>query len=270
LAHEPIPRVHILLGRALRTVRGELRQRLLAAWCGGTPPCSEAGTRGDSPGIHFPLHQGTWDNPPYLGYFHHHCFSARGYVMKRCWRNWPRMMWTTSPHSSPWLTNVPEPPRVVLGTRRHRLGLPRRAARMLSPRAAARRKREKGTAATRSHSWLLQWSLPRPGAKVSATSAHGPKEAAVAHVQCTPTAATVPLIAVRLSNSRGVSASGASSPPRTSRCLTAGLARRGPTKKPRLWRDETSTTNHPRGALRTSSPETLTPATTTTATRSCT
>jgi hypothetical protein len=78
LAHEPSPRIHILLGRALRAVRGELRQRLPAAWCGGTPPCSEVGTQGDSPGIHFPLHQGTWDNPPYLGYFHHHCFPPGG------------------------------------------------------------------------------------------------------------------------------------------------------------------------------------------------
>jgi hypothetical protein len=90
---------------------------------------------------------------------------------------------------------------------------------MLSPKAKARRKRETRTAATKSRSLLFQLLLPLPGAKASATSAHGPKEAVMAHAQCTPTAATVLLTAVRLSNSRGASASGvsgASSPPRTS------------------------------------------------------
>jgi hypothetical protein len=49
----------------------------------------------------------------------------QGYMMRRCWRSWPRMMWTTSPHSLPWLTSAPEPPRAVLGTRYHRPRLPR-------------------------------------------------------------------------------------------------------------------------------------------------
>jgi hypothetical protein len=102
----------------------------------------------------------------------------------------------------------------------------------VAPRAEARRKRETRTAATTSCSLMLQSLLPLPGAKVSATSTHGPKESAVAHAQCTPTAATVPPTAVRLSNSRGVSASGASSPPRTSRRLTTGQARRRPMKRP--------------------------------------
>jgi hypothetical protein len=57
LAHEPSPRIHILLGRALRAVHGELRQRLPAAWCRSTPPFSKAGTQGNRPGIHFLLHQ---------------------------------------------------------------------------------------------------------------------------------------------------------------------------------------------------------------------
>jgi hypothetical protein len=46
--------------------------------------------------------------------------SARGYEMRRCWKSWPHTMWTTSPHSSLWLTSAPEPPRAVLGTRYHR------------------------------------------------------------------------------------------------------------------------------------------------------
>jgi hypothetical protein len=78
LAHEPSPRIHILLGRALRAVHGELRQRLPAAWCRSTPPCSKAGTQGNPPGIHFPLHQGTWDNTSYLRCFHHHCLPPGG------------------------------------------------------------------------------------------------------------------------------------------------------------------------------------------------
>jgi hypothetical protein len=39
LAHEPSPRIHLLLGRALHAVCSELRQHLPTAWCGGTPPC---------------------------------------------------------------------------------------------------------------------------------------------------------------------------------------------------------------------------------------
>jgi hypothetical protein len=58
LAHEPHPRISLLLGRTMCAVRGELRQRLPAAQCGGPPPCSEAGARGDPPEVHLPLHQG--------------------------------------------------------------------------------------------------------------------------------------------------------------------------------------------------------------------
>jgi hypothetical protein len=78
LAHESSPRIHLLMGRALCVVHGELRQRLPAARSGGTPPRSEAGARGDPPNVHFPLHQGRWDNPPYLGCFHHLCFPPGG------------------------------------------------------------------------------------------------------------------------------------------------------------------------------------------------
>jgi hypothetical protein len=56
LAHESYPRINILLGRALRAIRSELRQCLSAAWHGGSPPCSEAGARGNSPNLHLPLH----------------------------------------------------------------------------------------------------------------------------------------------------------------------------------------------------------------------
>jgi hypothetical protein len=56
LAHEPHPRVSLLLGRALRAVHCELRQCLPAARCRGPPPCGEAGARGDSPEVHLPLH----------------------------------------------------------------------------------------------------------------------------------------------------------------------------------------------------------------------
>jgi hypothetical protein len=43
LAHEPCPRVSLLLGRALRVVHCELRQCLPAVRCGGPPPCGEVG-----------------------------------------------------------------------------------------------------------------------------------------------------------------------------------------------------------------------------------
>jgi hypothetical protein len=39
---------------------------------------SKAGTQGNPPGVHFPLHQGMWDNPSYLRCFHHHCFPPGG------------------------------------------------------------------------------------------------------------------------------------------------------------------------------------------------
>jgi hypothetical protein len=58
LAHEPHPRISLLLGGTLCTVHGELRQCLQAARCGGPPPCGEAGARRDPPEVHLPLHQG--------------------------------------------------------------------------------------------------------------------------------------------------------------------------------------------------------------------
>jgi hypothetical protein len=59
LAHEPHPRISLLLGRTLCAVRGELRQCLPVARCGGPPPCSKAGAQGNPPEVHLPLHQGT-------------------------------------------------------------------------------------------------------------------------------------------------------------------------------------------------------------------
>jgi hypothetical protein len=75
--------------------------------------------------------------------------SAREYVMRKCWRSWPRMTWRLSPHSSLWPTSVPEPPRAVHGTRPRRPGLPRRVARVPSPGTVKRKRRR--TATTRSH-----------------------------------------------------------------------------------------------------------------------
>jgi hypothetical protein len=59
LAHEPHLGISLLLGRTLCAVRGELRQCLPAARCGGPPPCNEAGARGNPQEVHLPLHQGT-------------------------------------------------------------------------------------------------------------------------------------------------------------------------------------------------------------------
>jgi hypothetical protein len=147
LTHEPCPRIDLLLGRALSMVHSELRQRLSAAWHGGSPPCSESGPQENSPRLHLPLHQGTGHYTSYLRCFHHHCFFARGCIMKICWRSWPRMIWRLSPCSLLWPTSVPEPPRAMHGTRHRRPGLPRRVALVPSPKTARRRRGR--TAATR-------------------------------------------------------------------------------------------------------------------------
>jgi hypothetical protein len=72
LAHEPHPRVNVLLGRALRAVCCKLRQRLPAARCGGPPPRGKAGARGDSPDVHLPLHQGARYYTSHFRCFDHH------------------------------------------------------------------------------------------------------------------------------------------------------------------------------------------------------
>jgi hypothetical protein len=74
LAHEPCPRIDLLLGRALCVVHSELRQRLPTAWRGGPPPCSKAEARGNSPDVHLLLHQGTRHHTSYFRSFYHHCF----------------------------------------------------------------------------------------------------------------------------------------------------------------------------------------------------
>jgi hypothetical protein len=77
LAHEPCPRINLFLGRAPRAVHSELRQRLPTARCGGPPPRSEAGTRGDSPDIYLPLHQGVRYYTSHFRCFHHHGLPSR-------------------------------------------------------------------------------------------------------------------------------------------------------------------------------------------------
>jgi hypothetical protein len=52
LAHEPCPRIDLLLGRALRAIHSELRQGLPAARRGGPPPHNEVGARRNSPDIY--------------------------------------------------------------------------------------------------------------------------------------------------------------------------------------------------------------------------
>jgi hypothetical protein len=189
--------------------------------------------------------------------------SARGYMMKRCWRSWPHMTWKLSPRSSLWPTSVPELPRAVHGTWHHRPESPRRVARVPSPKTAKRRR----TATTRGRRLLLRSSQPRLGA---GTSAHGHREATAAHALCTPTVTTSPRSAARSSSSRSASASGASRLPRMAPHLVAGLARRGSTTV--MWPQENGTSgiSPPRRSSRTSSLDTLTPVMIPTATKSCT
>jgi hypothetical protein len=72
LAHECYPRIDLLLGRTLCAIHSELCQLLPAAWHGGPPPRSEAGARGNSPGVYLPLHQGMRHYTSYFQCFHHH------------------------------------------------------------------------------------------------------------------------------------------------------------------------------------------------------
>jgi hypothetical protein len=125
----------------------------------------------------------------------------QGCVTKKCWRSWPRATWTTSPHSSLWLINVPGPLRAVPGTRRRKLGAPRQAVRVPLPRAMAKRKRETRAATVGYDKLPPKSSLLRLGARMSATSVRGPRKATTTHARCTPTAATTPPTAGRLSNS---------------------------------------------------------------------
>jgi hypothetical protein len=120
--------------------------------------------------------------------------------MRRCWGSSRRMTWRLSPRSSLWPTNVPDLPRIVHGTRRHRLESPRWAAQVLLPRAVARRRRR--TTAMRGCSLLLWSSRLRLGAGTSAASAHGHREATMGHALCTSTVATGPRNATRSSSSR--------------------------------------------------------------------
>jgi hypothetical protein len=176
-------------------------------------------------------------------------------------------MWKLSPLSSLWPTSAPELPRAVHGTRRHRPESPRREAPAPSPRTARRIRR---TTTMGSRSLPLRLSQQRLGAGASATSTPGHRVAAATHALCTPTLTIVPWSATRSSSSRSVSASDASSRPRTAPHPIAGLERRGSTTARWPRENENSGISHPRGTSRTSSPEIPTPGTTTTATRSFT
>jgi hypothetical protein len=164
LAHEPSPRIHILLGRALRAVHGELRQCLSAAWCRSTPPCSK-GVRDEK--MLEKLVTRDVDNVTTL-------FA----LTDKCARATEGRAWHSAPQAGVTQTAVPAP----------------------SPRTVSRRKRETRAAVARINGLLPRSSMPWLGAKVSATSAHGPRKAAATHARCTPTVATVSLTAGRLSS----------------------------------------------------------------------
>jgi hypothetical protein len=165
--------------------------------------------------------------------------------MRKCWRSWPRMTWRLSPHSSLWPTNAPEPPRAVHGTRPYRPGLPSWVARVPSPGTVRRKGRRIAT--TRSRGPPL-WSLqPRPGARATATNAHGRRGVTAAHALCTPTVATAPCSVTRSSTSQNATASDMSSLPKMAPHLVADLAKKRSTtaRWPRL--NGTSGISHPRG-----------------------
>jgi hypothetical protein len=56
----------------------KLCQRAPAAWRGGPPPRREATTRGNPPGLHLLLYQGTWNNSTHFRCIYYHGFSSGG------------------------------------------------------------------------------------------------------------------------------------------------------------------------------------------------
>jgi hypothetical protein len=143
--------------------------------------------------------------------------------MKKYWRSWSHMTWKLSPRSSPWPTNAPEPPRVVHGTRPHKLELPSWVAQGPSSRTERRKRR---TATTRSYDPPLWWSRQRPEARATATNARGRRRVATVHALCTRMVATASRSVASSLTLQNASASGASSPPETAPRLAAGLARK--------------------------------------------
>jgi hypothetical protein len=146
-------------------------------------------------------------------------------VTKKCWRSWPHMTWKLSPHSSLWPINAPELLRARHGTQPCKPELSSRVARVPSP--GTKRRKRRRTATTRSHGPPLWWSQPRPGARATATNAHGRRGVTAAHALCTPTVATSPQSVTRSLTSRNVSVSGVGSLPKTTLRLAADLARKG-------------------------------------------
>jgi hypothetical protein len=212
--------------------------------------------------VHLPLHQGA--RVLYLAFLTLLSSrpSVREYVMRKCWKSWPRMMWRLSPHSSLWPTNAPELLRAVHGTRPHRLGLP---SRVLSPRMAKGRRR---TAGMRGHNLPPQLSQPWLEDEAAAISAPGHRGVAASHAQCILMLATAPRNAARSSSLRNVSVSDASSRPKTAPRPIVDLIRRRSTMGKWLRENKNSGINHPRGTSRTSPLGILTPGMTATAARS--
>jgi hypothetical protein len=174
--------------------------------------------------------------------------SDRGYVIRKCWRNWPHMMWRLSPRSSPWRTSVPELLKVGHGTRPHKLGPPRRVVRVPFPRTAERKRR---VAATRGRS-LPRWSSQlRPGAGATATNANSHKGVTVARALYIPTAATAPRSVARSLISQNASANAPTSDvrslPKTAPHLAAVLAKKRSTTARWLRLNRTSGISHPKG-----------------------
>jgi hypothetical protein len=172
----------------------------------------------------------------------------QGCVIRKCWRNWPHMMWRLSLRSSPWRTSVPELLKAGHGTRPHKLGPPRWVVRVPFPGTVEGKRRD---AATRSCS-LSRWSLQlRPGAGATATNAHGHKGVMAARALYIPTVATAPRSVVRsliLQNAlANAPASDVSSLPETAPHLAAVLAKKRSTTARWLRLNKTSGISHPKG-----------------------
>jgi hypothetical protein len=244
LAHEPCPRIDLLLGRALRAVHNELRQRLPTTRRGGPPPHSEAGARRNSPDVYLLLHQSARYYTSYLRCFYHHGLPSGSADEK--------MLEKLATHDVETVSTLfalaDKCAKAVEGHAWHSVpqaGMPRRVAPVPSPRMVRGRRRITVTRSSILSLWSLQLLL---GTGATATNTHCRRGVTAAHALCTPTVATAPWSVARSSTSRNASACSASSLPGTAPHLITDLARKGSTTTWWSRLNRTSGISHLRGS----------------------
>jgi hypothetical protein len=227
----------------MRAVHSELRQHLPTSWHGGSPPCSEAGARENSPGLHLPLHQGTRDYTPYHRCLHHHCFPPGVRDEK--------MLEKLATHDVKTVTTLfalaYKCARATEGRAWHsapQTGVAQMGGSGAVARDGKKKKKNRGLERPPSAAPII---AAVTGGRSERNKHPRPQRGNNAHVPYTPTVATTPRCVARSSSSRSTSASGASRLPRMAPHLVAGLARKGSTTARWPRENGTSGISHPRG-----------------------